>query len=153
MIDMLWSPLGEGATGSVDAMSVQGVTGSMIITGAFSQVGNNIPANYVARFIDNGNPLPVEIEVTLPAEFVLEQNFPNPFNPSTTIKYSLPSESDVTLTVFDVSGSVIETLVNQWQTAGNYKINFDASHLSSGIYYYRLSAGSFSQAKKLIFLK
>jgi hypothetical protein len=153
MIDMTWSPLGEGATGSVDAMSVQGTTGSMVITGAFSYVGNNIPANYVARFTDNGNPLPVEIEVTLPAEFVLEQNYPNPFNPTTTIKYSLPSAGEITLTIFDLSGSEVATLVNQSQPAGNYIIEFDASHLSSGIYYYQLNAGNFSQTKKLILLK
>jgi hypothetical protein len=245
IVNETWSPIDGGVTAEVDAMAIQGATNSLVITGAFSHVGNNIEANYIARFTDSENPLPIElssftalpegnkvnlnwststeinnkgfevqrsvsgdqnshwndigfvegngttseaghysfadedlvsgvylyrlkqidfdgtfsyskiIEVnfTIPAEFTLEQNYPNPFNPSTTIRYSVPSESKIKLSVFDVSGSEIETLVNQQQPAGNYSVEFNASHLSSGIYYYRMSAGSFSQTRKLILLK
>jgi len=88
----------------------------------------------------------------------LEQNYPNPFNPSTKIKYSIPPNiqreiSNVSLKVYDVLGNIVATLVNEEKPAGNYEIEFDASNLSSGIYYYRLVTGSFTDTKKMILLK
>ena len=90
--------------------------------------------------------------------FELKQNYPNPFNPTTTIKYSLPSvaadfSQRTILKVYNVLGREVATLVNEKQTAGNYTINFDASKLTSGIYFYKLSVGSFIQTKKMILLK
>jgi len=87
-------------------------------------------------------------------KFELEQNYPNPFNPSTKIKYSIPPNiqreiSNVSLKVYDVLGNVVATLVNEDKSAGNYEIEFNASNLSSGIYYYRLVAGSFTDTKKM----
>ncbi|NOX65958.1 MAG: T9SS type A sorting domain-containing protein [Chlorobi bacterium] len=90
---------------------------------------------------------------TLPKEFVLEQNYPNPFNPSTTIKYSIPKKSYVTLIVFDVLGREATTLIQKEQSQGNYEIEFDASHLTSGIYFYRIQAGEFVDVKKILLLK
>ncbi|MEN8192064.1 MAG: T9SS type A sorting domain-containing protein, partial [Bacteroidota bacterium] len=89
----------------------------------------------------------------LPKEFSLGQNYPNPFNPSTKIKYSIPNRTQVTLKVFDVLGSEIITLVNKEQTAGYYAIEFDASNLTSGIYFYRVQAGQFVETKKMILLR
>jgi bacillopeptidase F (M6 metalloprotease family) len=91
-------------------------------------------------------------------QFELEQNYPNPFNPSTKIKYSIPSNlnretSNVSLKVYDVLGNAVATLVNEQKPAGTYEVEFDASNLSSGIYFYRLAAGSRIQTKKLILLK
>ena len=95
---------------------------------------------------------------TIPTKFSLEQNYPNPFNPSTTIKYSIPSikgnqSAQTTLKVYNVLGMEIATLVNEVQSAGNYSVNFDASKLSTGIYFYTLNSGTFSQTKKMTILK
>ncbi len=101
----------------------------------------------------------IEVEVTTPLEFSLAQNYPNPFNPSTTIKYNIPSEgtglalSAVTLKVYDVLGKEVATLVNEEKPAGNFEIEFDATHLSSGVYYYQLRTGEFVETKKMILLR
>jgi photosystem II stability/assembly factor-like uncharacterized protein len=85
--------------------------------------------------------------------FVLYQNYPNPFNPATKIKYSVPQSSQVQIKVFDVLGNDIATLVNEEKSSGGYEVNFNASELSSGIYFYVLQAGSFVETKKMILLK
>jgi len=88
-----------------------------------------------------------------PASFILSQNYPNPFNPTTTIKYQLPIRSNVEITVFNILGQQIwERRINQ-QSAGQYEINVNLSNNSSGVYFYRLVAGSFMQTKKMILLK
>ena len=88
-----------------------------------------------------------------PNEFALEQNYPNPFNPTTTINYSVPRTAVVTLKVYDILGREISTLVNEEKPAGNYSVNFNASNLSSDIYFYRMQAGTFVETKKLTLLK
>jgi hypothetical protein len=95
----------------------------------------------------------VEVEILTPIQFLLEQNYPNPFNPSTTIEYSIPESGNVKLQVYNSLGEELVTLVNDYKEAGNYKINFNASDLSSGIYYYRLASNSFNEIKKMILLK
>ena len=95
----------------------------------------------------------------VPNTFSLSQNYPNPFNPTTTIRYSIPSNvrremSNVTqLKVFDILGKEVVTLVNEAKQPGIYEIAFDASALASGIYYYRLKAGDFTETKKMILLR
>ncbi len=86
-------------------------------------------------------------------EFQLSQNYPNPFNPTTTISYSVPKTSFVTLKVYDVLGRELETLVKGERSQGNYKIIFNASRLASGMYIYRMQAGSYVETKKLILMK
>ncbi len=93
-----------------------------------------------------------------PNEFKLEQNYPNPFNPSTIIKYQIENyvrgeKQEVRLVVYDVLGREITTLVNKEQKPGNYEIKFDASNLTSGLYFYRLSTNVFSKTRKMIFLQ
>ncbi len=88
-----------------------------------------------------------------PNFFNIEQNFPNPFNPSTTIKYELPELSFVTLKVYDVLGSEIIVLVNGEKSKGSYEVEFDGTNLSSGIYFYRLQAGGFTETKKMVLMK
>ncbi len=90
---------------------------------------------------------------SLPKDFSLEQNFPNPFNPSTSIEYSVPSNEYVSLKVYDVLGNEITTLVNENQNPGNYTVNFDARNISTGVYFYKLQVGSFVQINKMLFLK
>lgn len=88
-----------------------------------------------------------------PAVFTLEQNYPNPFNPSTVISYNLPVGGNVLLKVYNLLGQEVGTLVNQNQSAGHYSVRFDSKGLPTGIYLYRLSSGSFVQAKRMILLK
>ena len=110
---------------------------------------------WLAQYIQ-GNPVGVKEETTienLPSNYQLEQNYPNPFNPSTSIRYSIPKASKVILTVFDVLGREVKTLVNAEQAPGQYTVTFNAQDLASGIYFYRLNAGTFTAIKKLMLLK
>ena len=88
-----------------------------------------------------------------PSLFVLDQNYPNPFNPSTTILFSLPSRSFVSLKIFDVKGCEVATVVSEEMAAGNYSRQWNADGLPSGVYFYRLQAGSFTESKRLILLR
>ncbi len=85
--------------------------------------------------------------------FKLFQNYPNPFNPATKIRYELPERSFITIRVYDVLGKEIATLVNEEKLSGSYEVEFNRNGLASGIYYYRITAGNFSQTKKMILLK
>jgi hypothetical protein len=89
----------------------------------------------------------------LPLQFSLYQNYPNPFNPSTTISYQLPKNGFVTLKIYDVLGREVSTLVNEYKSAGNYKLNFDASNLSSGVYIYTIRSADNVLSKKMILLR
>jgi hypothetical protein len=86
-------------------------------------------------------------------KFSLNQNYPNPFNPGTIIKYEIPERSLVTIKVFDVLGNEVATLVNEEKAIGNYEVEFDATNLPSGIYFYQLKTNNFTQTKKMILLK
>ncbi len=94
-----------------------------------------------------------EQESSLKKQFLLSQNYPNPFNPTTTINYTVPKVSFVTIKVYDALGRELNTLVNEEKSAGNYNVEFNASKLASGIYFYRMQAGNFVGTKKLILLK
>jgi len=96
---------------------------------------------------------PVEDEVNNPESYNLSQNYPNPFNPSTTIKYSVANSELVKLIVYDFVGSEVATLVNEEKPIGHYEIEFDASGLASGVYFYKLQTGSFIETKKMILLR
>ena len=86
-------------------------------------------------------------------KFSLANNYPNPFNPSTKIQYTLPTNEFVSLKVYDIIGREVATLVNQQQSAGVYDVNFNASNLTSGIYFYKIDAGSFVDVKKMMLIK
>ncbi len=85
--------------------------------------------------------------------FRLEQNYPNPFNPTTGIRFQVPGVSDVKLTVYDILGREVAVLVNERKAVGTYEVKFDGTGLASGAYFYRLTAGSFVQTKRLLFLR
>ena len=89
----------------------------------------------------------------VPQGFLLEQNYPNPFNPSTAIVYDLPAKGKVTLTVYNLLGQEVATLVNQEQNAGRYRVDFSAPQLASGVYFYRLATASFTDLKKMMLLR
>ncbi len=103
----------------------------------------------------------IEVEIGLPDKFELYQNYPNPFNPTTKIKYSIPSvethggapQQNVLLKVYDVLGNEIATLVNEEKPPGNYEVEFNAKELASGIYFYQLRAGSFTQINKMVLIQ
>lgn len=127
----------------------------------FAQSGNTV--SFTVPRILYWSMVVVELDTTIsavqseqssvPKNFLLGQNFPNPFNPTTVIDYQLPSSGYVTLKVYDVLGRVIATLVDKHQGAGEYSATFDGSGLPSGVYLYRLSAGSYSQIRKMMLLK
>ena len=88
-----------------------------------------------------------------PEKYELAQNFPNPFNPTTKISYSIPHQGLVTLKIYDVLGKEVMTLVNEQKSIGNYEVTFDGANMSSGAYFYRLEAGSFKDIKRMVLIK
>ena len=115
------------------------------------------PKSEFRRFV-TASVVSVSNDQDIPTSYALGQNYPNPFNPSTKISYSIPinnrSETqEVKLTIYDVLGKEIAILVNKEQKAGYYETQFDASNLTSGVYFYRLQVGSFNESKKMILLK
>ena len=126
------------------------VNGSQVL---LEKVGTEIKKEFTS--------LPEPVSTSLPGNFELYNSYPNPFNPSTTIRYCIPALDDenitssarVTLRVFDILGNEVATLVNKYQSAGLYEINFNAAGLSSGIYFYILRAGDKISRKKMILLK
>lgn len=99
------------------------------------------------------SPTGIENEPNNHFDYKLHQNYPNPFNPSTTIKFQISNSGFTTIKVYDVLGNKIATLLNEEKPAGNYKVSFHASNLPSGIYFYRISSGSFIDVKKMVLTK
>jgi hypothetical protein len=96
----------------------------------------------------------VEVEISIvPKVFALEQNYPNPFNPTTIIRYDIPKDTRVKIVVFDMLGRQVKTLVDEETSSGRYKVQFNASDLSSGVYFYRLLTSDFIQTKKLLLMR
>jgi hypothetical protein len=146
------------------AGTVEGKGNTNTIT-EYSFSDNNLQTgkyNYRLKQVDyNGNfeyhNLNGVVEVGVPDKFELSQNYPNPFNPTTKIDYDLPFDSKVHIVLFDMTGREVKTLVNETRTAGYYTVNFNASDLSSGIYFYRIISKSankdFVSTKKMMLIK
>ena len=118
--------------------------------------GNNYMASAGSAYIFSLHTIEDKITIPendIPQEFSLNQNYPNPFNPTTTISYQLSAQSDVELSIFDINGKLVETLVNDHVSAGYYNVNWDVSNVNSGIYFYRLQAGDLIDTKKMVFMK
>ena len=113
--------------------------------------------SYRLKQIDNDGKFSfsktIEVDLGAPMKFELSQNYPNPFNPTTTIKFNLPEAGNVKLTLFNILGQELKTLVNEFKEAGVHTLNFDASELNSGMYLYKLEAGSFVQIRKMTLVK
>lgn len=103
--------------------------------------------------IEPGTTLSSDNEQDVPSEFVLHQNYPNPFNPTTIISYDIPTASHIQLQVYDVTGRLVANLVDSDQSPGRYQVQFDASHLSSGVYIYRLRTSDIIQTGKMMLIK
>ncbi|MDP3830965.1 MAG: T9SS type A sorting domain-containing protein, partial [Ignavibacteriaceae bacterium] len=145
---------GWNAIGSVNA------AGNSNSPKVYSFTDNNLqPGKYQYRLkmIDNDGSYEysssVEVDIEIPKEYVLMQNYPNPFNPVTNINYTIPVDSKVMLVIYSISGEKVAELVNETQSSGSYSIPFNASHLASGTYVYRLIANDFVQTKKMLLIK
>jgi len=141
--------------GNVTGNGTSTVGHSYIFTDKNLSSGNY---NYRLKQIDfNGNfeyfNLSNEVNVGVPVNFELSQNYPNPFNPTTKIEYQLPNEGNVNISVFDNAGKEVASLVNEFKSAGYYTINFNAASLSSGVYFYSISAGNFTATKRMMLIK
>ena len=128
-------------------------------THTFTAVGNNPyhcephQAMGMTGTIIVQDPVGVSDDESIAEQFELQQNYPNPFNPITRISYAIPSASFVNLRVYDIIGNEIAVLVNEEKQAGNYQIDFDATELTGGVYFYQLLTGSFVETKKMILMK
>ncbi len=122
-----------------------GVDGSILNKELTEGTEITIPANLGTLLLETSGMIPLTYE--------LSQNYPNPFNPVTTIKYQIPNDGIVKISVYDVLGKEVKTLVNSFRQAGAYEVKLDAGDLASGVYFYRMTAGSFGDLKKLIVLK
>ena len=138
-----WTAVDSGLTDmNVDHLAV---FGSNLFAATDNCVWRRPLSEMITAVKDKGN--------NVPFQFSLSQNYPNPFNPTTVISYELPTNSFVVLKVFDVLGREVKSLVTERETAGNHSVAFNASNLPSGVYFYRLQAGSLMETKKLVLLK
>ena len=101
----------------------------------------------------NRNGFEITDNINTPSEFKLSQNYPNPFNPETNISFGIPKESFVKIKIYDITGREIKVLVNELKQAGSYKVIFNGSGFSSGVYFYKLEAGEFLQVRRMVMLK
>lgn len=147
-MNMLNVHFGVGNAPVIDSVIVKWPRG-------LTQVFTNIAVNTFYNLLEGQTPVVgiVPISNTLPEKFTLSQNFPNPFNPVTVIQFSIPEASKVRLQVFDAAGRQVETLVNGELNAGSYRAEWNAVKLSSGVYFYTITAGNFSETKKMILIK
>jgi hypothetical protein len=127
---------------------------------SYSFVDDNVTAgkySYRLKQIDNEGQFEysksIEVDFGAPKKFELSQNYPNPFNPVTTIRFNLPEAANVKLTLFNILGQELKTLVNEFKESGVHTINFDASELNSGMYIYKIEAGTFVQTRKMTLVK
>ncbi len=168
---------GETVFPDVFRLSIPNSTGTAIATTAgtqnfqFTYKRNSVWVDsmiYTLAFVQNENTKeimnsgrPANITITgaptysneVPGTYALLQNYPNPFNPSTNIAFTIPKEENVTLKVYDMLGNEVASLVNGKHIAGTYSIYFDGANLSSGVYFYKLTAGDYTDTKKMTLLK
>lgn len=142
-----WTNVNPGLTDlNINALATDGAD---VYVGAGGQLGHGIWSRPLSQIITSVNG----IKNNVPSEFLLLQNYPNPFNPVTTISYIIPKTSWVTLKVYDILGREVSTMVDKNERTGKYSVTFKGDNLSSGVYFYQLKAGNFTETKKLLLLK
>jgi hypothetical protein len=146
---LVWTELGGYGHGKIRRAALDGARVQKLV-GDRVQDGVEYPSGIAVL---GSSPATSVEESRLPAEFALKQNYPNPFNPSTTIAYALPRPVHVNLSVYDILGRQVSLLVDEEKDAGVYAVKFDARGLASGVYIYRLHAGTFMEARGLVIAK
>ncbi len=156
-IDTLFDAGGDGAVTFISKAAQEIAAGDS----AVMWVGISVGANE-SEMINNMNQAAAKYNLitnvkenanTLPTQYSLEQNYPNPFNPSTTIRFTIPQSEFVSLRIYDVLGNEVEALVNHDLSSGSYNVQFSTNNLSSGVYFYQLVTGSYSETKKMNLIK
>jgi hypothetical protein len=140
----IWSQVSAGLGG--DVVFSLASNGTHLFAGT---LGRGVWVRPLSEMI---TPVPEEVEL-IPNSLALSQNYPNPFNPTTTISYHLPSQNHITLRVYNVLGREVATLVNDVKAPGTYSVQWDARAVSSGTYYFRITAGKSAEMKKVLLLK
>ena len=149
----LWSKTYGGTFNNIGRCINKNSDGSLIITGNYYDEISNTRDVWLLNFDPSISDVERDGLAQIPETIVLKQNYPNPFNPSTTIEFGIPESQFVTLAVYNLLGEQVSVLVKENLNAGNYKANWNATDLPSGIYIYKLIAGKFVETKKMILLK
>jgi hypothetical protein len=144
----LYFATSEGDSVSFDPSGITATTIDLVFNRIFSGV-----VHFSTLAIVGETSVTAIDDPVIPSNYMLEQNYPNPFNPVTTFRYTLPEAQNVSITIYDITGRQVETLLSGYQQAGSYMLKWNASHYSTGIYFYRLSAGSFTATNKMILIK
>lgn len=151
--DFFTEPLNPGDTLitslHVTALNNEGTANVQIQVGTFRNPSDRVIIDFTATV----NPVSVEEEKTFVEKYFIEQNYPNPFNPSTKINYGLKKAGNVEISVYNILGNKVATLVNGFKSAGNHSISFNASNLSSGVYFYKIISNGFVETRKMILEK
>jgi hypothetical protein len=151
--DIRWSSMNSGFVLSSDGQTKLKAVAGQVIVGDTRNNGLQIISGFLADTSLRGLILAAEDEHALPSSYSLSQNFPNPFNPTTNIEFRISSPEVVTLKIYDVVGRELETLLNEPRSPGRYVITWEAGGYSSGVYFYRLHAGTFVQSKTMLLVK
>jgi len=148
-----WSVFDMGfERSSTTNVEIKSVVGQSFVE-RMSSGNTSISSGFLADTLIRGPVTSVEASDVLPAEFALGQNYPNPFNPVTTIRFAVPTHSHVTIVAYNILGQMVRMLVDEDLVPGIHSVRFDAHDFSSGVYFYVMRAGSFSQTRKLMVLR
>ena len=151
--EVAWSSFNMGFTEWQSGnIMIKSVVGQRFV-GTTQQSNNQVISGFFADTLLGGKIVNVNDDEEFPTSYMLWQNYPNPFNPNTKISWQLPVRSQVTLKIYDLLGRVLKILMNEEKEAGHHSVEFTASDLPSGVYFYRLQSGSFIDTKKMLLLK
>jgi len=149
----LWTKMYGGSGAEIGFSVIETFDGGLTVCGFTSSYGAGDKDVWLLHTDLNGT-VGIEDKISGTANaYILEQNYPNPFNPTTTIQFSVPKQSFVTLRIYDILGKNIMKLVDDELQPGEYKINFDADNLSSGIYFYQLNSSEFVSVRKMMLIR